>query len=131
MSSSDIQSKYLPEVSSATVRAELSALEALGYIEQPHTSAGRIPLKEAYKLYVEGISAEHESNMLTDAETTFIREKFMHKLGQIQDMSVQAAKVISDVTNYTSFIVEKNVSDVQIEEIKLVPLKRAKRWCLS
>ena len=69
VSSSDIQSKYLPEVSSATVRAELSALEALGYIEQPHTSAGRIPLKDAYKLYVEGISAEHESNMLTDAET--------------------------------------------------------------
>ena len=124
VSSSDIQSKYLPEVSSATVRAELSALEALGYIEQPHTSAGRIPLKDAYKLYVEGISAEHESNMLTDAETAFIREKFMHKLGQIQDMSVQAAKVISDVTNYTSFIVEKNVSDIQIEEIKLVPLKK-------
>ena len=126
VSSSDIQSKYLPEVSSATVRAELSALEARGDIEQPHTSAGRIPLKEAYKLYVEGISAEHESNMLTDAETAFIREKFMHKLGQIQDMSVQAAKVISDVTNYTSFIVEKNVSDIQIEEIKLVPLKKGK-----
>ena len=43
VSSSDIQSKYLPEVSSATVRAELSALEALGYIAQPHTSAGRVP----------------------------------------------------------------------------------------
>ena len=42
VSSADIQSKYMPEVSSATIRAELSALEALGYIDQPHTSAGRV-----------------------------------------------------------------------------------------
>lgn len=73
VSSSDIQSKYLPEVSSATVRAELSALEALGYIEQPHTSAGRVPLKDAYKFYVEAISeSDDHSTMLTDQETAFI-----------------------------------------------------------
>ena len=84
VSSSDIQSKYLPEVSSATVRAELSALEALGYIEQPHTSAGRVPLKDAYKFYVESISS-FEGNMLTDQETALIRDKFMNKLGKIQD----------------------------------------------
>ena len=125
VSSSDIQSKYLPEVSSATVRAELSALEALGYIEQPHTSAGRIPLKDAYKFYVESISS-FEGNMLTDQETALIRDRFMNKLGKIQDMSIEAAKIISDATNYTSFIVEKNAQDVVIEEIKLVPLKNGK-----
>ncbi len=125
VSSSDIQSKYLPEVSSATVRAELSALEALGYIEQPHTSAGRVPLKDAYKFYVESISASND-NMLTDQETALIREKFMRNLGQIKDMSVEAARIISDVTNYTSFIVEKNNKSILIEEIKLVPLKKNK-----
>ena len=126
VSSSDIQSKYLPEVSSATVRAELSALEALGYIEQPHTSAGRVPLKDAYKFYVEAISeSDDHSTMLTDQETAFIREKFLKRLGKIQDMSVEAAKIISDVTNYTSFIVEKR-GDVVIDEIKLVPIKQGK-----
>ncbi len=126
VSSSDIQSKYLPEVSSATVRAELSALEALGYIEQPHTSAGRVPLKDAYKFYVEAISeSDDHSTMLTDQETAFIREKFLRRLGKIQDMSVEAAKIISDVTNYTSFIVEKR-GDVVIDEIKLVPIKQGK-----
>lgn len=125
VSSSDIQSKYLPEVSSATVRAELSALEAMGYIEQPHTSAGRVPLKDAYKFYVESISS-FDGNMLTDQETQLIRDRFMHRLGTIQDLSVEAAKIISDVTNYTSFIVEKNSSDILIEEIKLVPLKQGK-----
>ena len=69
VSSADIQSKYLPEVSSATIRAELSALEALGYIEQPHTSAGRVPLKDAYKFYVDSIDGSNASNMLTDQET--------------------------------------------------------------
>ena len=52
VSSADIQKGYMPEVSSATIRAELSALEALGYVDQPHTSAGRVPLKPAYQLYV-------------------------------------------------------------------------------
>lgn len=126
VSSSDIQSKYLPEVSSATVRAELSALEALGYIEQPHTSSGRVPLKDAYKFYVEAISeSDDHSTMLTDQETAFIREKFLRRLGKIQDISVEAAKIISDVTNYTSFIVEKR-GDVVIDEIKLVPIKQGK-----
>ena len=123
VSSSDIQSKYLPEVSSATVRSELSALEALGYIDQPHTSAGRVPLKKAYKFYVESINSESSDNMLTDRETALIRDKFLHKLGHIENLSKEAAKVISDVTNYTSFFIEKTPVNVEIEEVKLVPLK--------
>ncbi|MEG2687821.1 MAG: heat-inducible transcriptional repressor HrcA [Clostridia bacterium] len=125
VSSADIQTKYLPEVSSATVRAELSALEALGYIEQPHTSAGRIPLKPAYKLYVEEID-QNDENALTDAETAFIRSAFNKKLYEVEDISKQAAKIISDITNYTSFCVDKTSGNVEIEEIKLVPLKGGK-----
>lgn len=127
VSSADIQRGYLPEVSSATIRSELSALEAMGFIEQPHTSAGRIPLKDAYKFYVESINKEKDGeNMLTDQETALIRDRFMHKFGQIEDLSVQAAKVISDVTNYTSFFIEKSTNNAVIEEIKLVPLKQNK-----
>ncbi len=122
VSSADIQTKYLSEVSSATVRAELSALEALGYLEQPHTSAGRIPLKPAYRLYVD--SLDGGANMLTDAETAFISSVFMKKLGDVEDISKQAAKIISDVTNYTSFFVDKSADSPVIEEVKLVPLKK-------
>ncbi len=127
VSSADIQSKYLPEVSSATIRAELSALEALGYIEQPHTSAGRVPLKDAYKFYVDSIDGSNASNMLTDQETAFIRDNFFGRLGQIEDLSKEAAKIISDVTNYTSFVVDQSQGEnVVIDEIKLIPLKRGK-----
>jgi heat-inducible transcriptional repressor len=127
VSSADIQSKYLPEVSSATIRAELSALEALGFIEQPHTSAGRIPLKDAYKFYVDSIDGASTANMLTDQETAFIRDNFFGRLGQIEDLSKEAAKIISDVTNYTSFVVDQSSDgNVEIDEIKLIPLKRGK-----
>ena len=127
VSSADIQSKYLPEVSSATIRAELSALEALGFIEQPHTSAGRIPLKDAYKFYVDSSDGASTANMLTDQETAFIRDNFFGRLGQIEDLSKEAAKIISDVTNYTSFVVDQSSDgNVEIDEIKLIPLKRGK-----
>ena len=127
VSSADIQTKYLPEVSSATIRAELSALEALGYIEQPHTSAGRVPLKDAYKFYVDSIDGSDASSMLTDQETAFIRGSFYSRLGQIEDLSKEAAKIISDVTNYTSFVVDQSGDGfVEIDEIKLIPLKRGK-----
>lgn len=127
VSSSDIQTKYLPNVSSATIRSELNALEAMGYIEQPHTSAGRVPLKDAYKFYVDSINGgQDKTAMLTDQETALIREKFVKNLGQIEDLSKEAAKVISDVTNYTSFFVEKSIASILIEEIKLVKLKSNK-----
>lgn len=123
VSSADIQSKYMPEVSSATIRAELSALEALGYIDQPHTSAGRVPLKPAYQLYVGDIE-QVGGKALTDAETAFIRSRFSEKLGEVRDISKRAAEIISDVTNYTSFFVSNRGGNVTIEEVKLVPLKR-------
>ena len=127
VSSADVQSKYLPDVSSATIRAELSALEALGYLEQPHTSAGRVPLKSAYKFYVGDVG---RSQALTDAETAFIRQRFEEKLGEVGDITRQAAKIISDVTNYTSFLVTKNNPHEVIEEIKLIALKGGKALLL-
>ena len=129
VSSADIQSRYLPEVSSATIRAELSALEALGYIAQPHTSAGRVPLKAAYKLYVGDLDAETEGGALTDAETAFIRSRFEDRLDEVGDLSKRAARIISDVTNYTSFFVSSHTSPV-IEEIKLIPLRGGKALVL-
>ena len=125
VSSADIQKGYMPEVSSATIRAELSALEALGYVDQPHTSAGRIPLKPAYQLYVGNI--EHNgAGALTDEETAFIRKKFADKLSEVRDISKRAAEIISDVTNYTSFAVSSRGGNVMLDEIKLVPLKDGK-----
>lgn len=119
VSSKNIQSKYMPDVSSATIRSELAALETLGFIEQPHTSAGRIPLPEAYRNYIE--KAVGKLNM-TKKDIDFMKNKFASALGDIRKLSSEAVKIISDITNYTSvFVANKNLGIV-IKEVKLVPM---------
>ncbi|NLZ25173.1 MAG: heat-inducible transcription repressor HrcA [Clostridiales bacterium] len=120
VSSGDIQSKYMPEISSATIRSELNALEALGYIHQPHASSGRVPLPEAYKLYVEQVL---ESCEFAGGDLELLSDRFQRILGDIRKLSEEAAKIISDKTNYASVFVANNIKDVEIIEIKLVPLK--------
>jgi len=78
---------------------------------------------------VESIDADG-GNMLTDTETALIRDKFMHKLGHVENISKEAAKIISDMTNYTTFFIEKSLVNVEIEEVKLVPLKGNKALVL-
>ncbi len=120
VSSGDIQSKYMPEVSSATIRSELNALEALGYIDKPHTSAGRVPKAEAYKLYCRQAFQSHE---FTEQDLSAMTERFSKQVTSIESLSVEAAKIISDQTNYTTVFVANNNEDVIIEEIKLVGLQ--------
>lgn len=119
VSSGDIQSKYLPEVSSATIRSELNALEALGYIDKPHTSAGRVPLAEAYKLYCEKAFMNRE---FSESDLSEMTSRFSKQVSDIEKLSAEAAKIITDSTNYTSIVVTNNFEDVEIEEIKLVGL---------
>lgn len=119
VSSGDIKAKYMPEVSSATIRNDLAALEKMGYLEQPHTSSGRVPLPQAYKLYVENIIPDC---VLTPSEIKYIRSSFDKKVDKVEDIIKQTAKVLADVTNYTSVIVVKNFKEVLVKEIKLVPI---------
>lgn len=120
VSSKEIQQKYLPMLSPATIRSELSALEDMGYLVQPHVSAGRVPSAAAYKLYVDKLM--HKKN-LSHSEMRQIREYLDDKVVKVEDIVRRTAKVISDITNYTSVIVLKSVDNVVIKEIKLVDLR--------
>ena len=60
VSSKQITERYMKDVSSATIRSELSALEELGYLTQLHTSSGRVPSSEAYKLYVSDLMTKEK-----------------------------------------------------------------------
>jgi len=119
ISSGEIQSKYFDEISSATIRSELSTLEDMGYLLQPHTSAGRVPSPAAYKFYVDNFVGKKP---LKKTDVAKIDASFSSKFLEIQEIVRTAAKVISDVTNYTSVIVLKNINKVTIKEIKLVGL---------
>lgn len=119
ISSGELQEKYFSSISSATIRSELAALSDMGYLAQPHTSAGRCPTPKAYKYYVEFFVNRRP---LQKKEIRLIDSSFASKFNAVEDIVRTTAKVISDVTNYTSVIVLQNVGGVLIKEIKLVGL---------
>ena len=119
VSSGEIKEKYLADISSATIRNELASLEEMGYLVQPHVSAGRVPLPQAYKLYVDKVM---NGKSLSKNEISFIKDKFSERMDRVEDIIEKTAKVISDVTNYTSVVIVKNFKDVKVSEIKLVPI---------
>lgn len=122
ISSKDIQEEYLTECSSATIRNELSALESMGYLFQPHVSAGRIPSEKAFRFYVNELAYDYN---LTSSEVEQIEKHFNHKLGSLEDVMVAATRIISEVTNYTAVVVKEDMSDT-ITAIKLLDLSNGK-----
>lgn len=119
ISSKTLQENHIPEYSSATIRGELSALEDMGYLIQPHTSSGRVPTPKAYKTYIDQFI---DKESLNDSEKEIIKEAFNQNLTSIEDIVKRIAKTISEVTNYASIVTVGKMNDVIIENIKLVSL---------
>lgn len=105
--------------SPATIRNEMSDLEELGYLAQPHTSAGRIPSAKAYRLYVDRFMKLAE---LTDQETGVIRDHLSRRTAQVEEVIRQAAQALSDTTHYTAVISTPRMSEVEINRLQLVPV---------
>ncbi|MBO4479912.1 MAG: heat-inducible transcription repressor HrcA [Clostridia bacterium] len=122
VSSGEIKTLYGEDISSATIRSELASLEELGYLVQPHVSAGRIPTEAAYKLYVENVLAGEKKEI----RVAGVRDYLGKKIVEIEDVVRNTARVISDATNYTSVIVIKNTDDIRIREVKLVEVDAGK-----
>ena len=92
-------SKYTDlNLSSATIRNEMADLEDLGYIIQPHTSAGRIPSDKGYRWYVDMLMEEKEQ------EVTEMREQMLQKADKMDQILKQAAKVLASSTNYATMV---------------------------
>ena len=92
-------SKYSDlNLSSATIRNEMSDLEELGYILQPHTSAGRIPSDKGYRFYVDNLMKEK------DQEVTEMKEFMIEHTERMEQVLKQMAKVLAANTNYTAMI---------------------------
>ena len=122
VASKDIQQDYLSECSSATIRNELSTLESMGYLIQPHVSAGRIPSEKAFRFYVNELM--YESN-LTGKEAELIEQYFNRKITSLEDVMTEVTRIIAEITNYTSVVVKEDMSDT-ITAIKLLDLSNGK-----
>ena len=92
-------SKYTDlNLSSATIRNEMADLEDLGYIIQPHTSAGRIPSDKGYRLYVDDMMKEEKK------EVTDMKEFLIEKVDTVERLLQQMAHLLAANTNYATMI---------------------------
>ena len=123
VSSKQISEKYMQNVSSATIRSELSALEELGYLTQLHTSSGRVPSAEAYKLYVSDLMTKEH---LSVKELDYIKDIFLQKADNIENVFKNAVKVISELTDYTSVAVSPSGVEDKLKQIKFFRFKEDK-----
>ena len=107
-------SKYTDlNLSSATIRNEMADLEELGFIMQPHTSAGRIPSDKGYRLYVDMLMGEKEQELLEK------EEQMLEKADKMEHLLKQAAKVLASSTNYATMVSTPMGSSNKIKFIQL------------
>lgn len=115
-----ISRKYEQKLSSATIRNEMSDLEELGYLDSPHTSAGRIPSYKAYRLYVDRMLTPAA---LTAEEKAFIGQCFDRRAHQVEELSMRIAKALSSMTHYTTAVMTSSPrSEQELSHLQLVPV---------
>lgn len=114
-----IAKKYNLGISSATIRNEMSDLEEMGFIIQPHASAGRIPSDMGYRLYVDHLMQKRE---LSAEEQRYLQGVISRDISQIDYLMEETAKALSVLTNYTTIISEPKGQRTRIKQIRLIPL---------
>ena len=112
----------LPELnlSSATIRNEMSDLEDMGYILQPHTSAGRIPSDKGYRFYVDEILREKE------IETEAFKDLMFKKVDRLETVLKQLAKIIARDTNYAAMISGPAIHSNKVKFLQLSKIDKFK-----
>ena len=106
-------------VSSATIRNELADLVEMGYLEQPHTSAGRIPAPKGYRLYVNELM---EQQKLTLAETEKINQALQIKLEELDRVISQAGRAASSIVSYPTYVTAASRKTLTVRRFELLPV---------
>lgn len=119
-----ISKKYELGVSPATIRNEMSDLEEMGFLVQPHASAGRIPTDKAYRYYVDDLwkKVQDPSNTNLDQLRNIIEDKS----NELDSVFKNSVRILSQFTKYTSFIVAPQLKQSVIKRIQLVPITDTK-----
>ncbi|HHW00502.1 MAG TPA: heat-inducible transcription repressor HrcA [Clostridiaceae bacterium] len=110
-------------LSSATIRNEMADLEEMGYLSQPHTSAGRIPSDKGYRFYVDKLMKVRE---LSADETESLRKAMEVRISEVNQLLKQASSVMSRFTNYTSVAVTPQMKKSVIKAIQTLPIDTGK-----
>lgn len=117
-----VGSKYILEsqqlsCSSATIRNEMAELEEMGYLEQPHTSAGRVPSELGYRFYIDSLIGSYA---MTARDVAQINNLLKAKMGELDQILVTASKLASNLTNYTGIAIRPKASSVSFDRFEAV-----------
>ncbi|MTI66617.1 MAG: heat-inducible transcription repressor HrcA [Firmicutes bacterium] len=118
-----ISKKYDLGVSPATIRNEMSDLEELGFLVQPHTSAGRVPSDRAYRLYVDSLVNKKRIKLVQKRQ---IKTSLVDGINELEELIQNSAKVLSKLTNYTSLAIAPQLIESRLKHIQLVPIDETK-----
>ena len=119
VSSGTIVEKYSLGFSSATIRNDMAELEHGGYLEKPHTSAGRIPSVKGYRFYVDELLNDENISL---EEIQYIKTQLETKVNEIEDLTKITTNTISDITHYATVAIGPNSSNNLIKDIKFILL---------
>lgn len=119
-----IGSKYLSQevsisASPATIRNEMAELEEMGYLVQPHTSAGRVPSELGYRYYVDALVRQYNS---TRSEIDEINQLLRYKLTEMDQILSEASRLAASATDYTGIAFKSGAGKVRISQFKSVLL---------
>ncbi len=119
-----VGSKYilqntLMSCSSATIRNEMAELEQLGYLVQPHTSAGRVPSEQGYRFYVDSLVEQYAA---TTHDVVRINQLLKAKMTEIDQILETASKLASSMTNYTGIAIKPKASSVTMSRFELISI---------
>ena len=108
------------DVSPATVRNELAALEEAGYLIQPHTSAGRIPTDRGYRFFVDAL--RDSQTELATADPSTLRDFFAGTHGQLESMMPRTSDMLTSLTDWTAVVVGPSIDQATIRSVQIVDL---------
>lgn len=118
-----IARKHELGLSSATIRNEMADLEDMGYLAQPHTSAGRIPSDKGYRLYVDTLM---EIKDLPLEEIESIKNALEVKINEMSQLIRQASIIMSKITKYTSMAITPQMKKNVLKAVQVVPVETGK-----
>ena len=119
--------KHALKISAATVRNEMADLEDMGYLEQPHTSAGRIPSEKGFRFYVDYMM---ENENPSDEAIDFLHQVLKDRIEEWNDVMQGVGHFLSQVTNYASFIIVPSVKLSQFHNLQLIPIQEGQALVL-
>ena len=114
-----IASEMGGSVSSATIRNELADLVELGYLEQPHTSAGRVPSPQGYRLYVNELMAQQRLSL---QETEEINRSLRGRMEELDRLLSQVGRAVSSFVNYPAYAAAANRTVQSARRFELLPV---------